>query len=71
MEEARKDPGVIHNDLCNPKPWHFRTNYIASVTTCQKRNNCSCIKFHNLWHFYANKTDYYEEILNYLKKRES
>ena len=71
MEEARKDPGVIHNVLCNPKPWHFRTNYIASVTTCQKRNNCSCIKFHNLWHFYANKTDYYEEILNYLKKRES
>ena len=45
MEEARKDPGVIHNVLCNPKPWNFPTNYIKTVTTCEKRNNCSCIKF--------------------------
>ena len=69
MEESRKDPGVIHNVLCNPKPWYFGSNYIAPVTACQKRNNCSCIKFHNLWHFYAEKTDYYNEILNNLKKK--
>ncbi len=68
-EEARREPGVIHNVLCNPKPWHFDSNFIEKVTTCKKRNNCSCIKFHNLWHFYAKKTDYYEEILQILKQK--
>jgi len=70
-EEAIKDPGVIHNVLCHPKPWNFHSNFIKSVTACQKRNNCSCIKFHNLWHFYTKKTEYYEEILHFLKKRKN
>lgn len=60
-EEAIKDPGVIHNVLCHPKPWNFHSNFIKSVTACQKRNNCSCIKFHNLWHFLQRK-------LNIMKK---
>ena len=63
MEEARQNPGVIHNVLCNPKPWHFKSNYMQSETACEKRNDCSCIKFHNLWHYYAKRTDFYEEIL--------
>ena len=46
-----------------------KCRYRPSYIPCKKRNNCSCIKFHNLWHFYAKKTEYYEEILHFLKKR--
>ena len=68
-EEARKDPGLIHNVLCGPKPWYNGSKFIKENTACAKRGNCSCEKFHNLWHFFAKKTGRYQDILLYLKNK--
>lgn len=68
-EESIKDPGIIHNVLCSPKPWHFNSKFIKKNTACEKRKDCNCDKFHNLWHFYAKKTNYYHEIINFLNKK--
>lgn len=65
IEKLYKDPTIIHFCLCHPKIWVPRTKYIKKNTQCVKRNNCSCIKDFHLWYSYANKTDYYEEIVNY------
>lgn len=65
-EIVRKDPSLIHLLLCKPKPWNFKTIYKINSTACLRRKNCSCEKFHNLWHFYAKKTEYYNEIVDYL-----
>ena len=62
--ETIKDPGLLHILLCSPKPWNFNTAYKKRSSACLIRNNCSCQKFHNLWHFYAKKTDYYHDIVN-------
>ena len=66
-EIAMKDPAIIHFTLCSPKPWYFKTKFIKGVTACEKRKNCSAIIFHYLWDFYAKKTDFYHEIINYFK----
>ena len=67
-EETLKDPGLIHNILCLPKVWYNNSNYIKQWTYCEKRNNCSCEKFHKLWHYYAKKSILYYEILDNLNK---
>ena len=63
--ESLKSPTVIHSILCWPKIWDVKTIYQPSFSACDQRGNCSCEKYQNLWYFYANKTDYYEEILHY------
>ena len=70
-EKGIKDPGLIHIVLCSPKAWNFNSKFSKINTMCQKRNNCNCTnsQYHNLWHYYAKKTDYYSEILNYLNKK--
>ena len=70
LEEAIKDPAIIHHDLCWPKVWTLETRFTAHNTCCSERKNCSCKKYQDLWFSYANKTDYYSEILNYTKRKE-
>ena len=65
--ESLKSPTIIHAVLCLPKMWEFHSRYISENCACKQRGSCSCDKYHNLWHFYANKTDYYEEIKRYTK----
>ena len=70
LEEAIKDPAIIHHDLCWPKVWTLETRFTEHNTCCSERKNCSCKKYQDLWFSYANKTDYYSEILNYTKRKE-
>ena len=59
--EAIKDPSIVHFSCCNPKVWHRYSNNEFGV-------NEICKRFHNEFYFYANKTDYYNEIYNsYMK----
>ena len=62
LEYALKYPRIIHLVLCIPKPWFPSSNYTKCFTDCAKRNNCSCKKYFDLWHFYARKTEYYDII---------
>ena len=62
VEEALKNPTIIHNVVCYPKPWDINTLYIKHVSSCAQRDDCSCKKYFDIWHNFANQTDYYEEI---------
>ena len=42
IEEALKNPTVVHNTLCYPKIWSNNTVYQTSYTNCGARHNCSC-----------------------------
>ena len=66
LEKALLDPVIIHCVLCSPKIWSPHSKFNEALTACKKRGDCDCKKFHNLWHFYANKTDYYKDILKSL-----
>ena len=70
LEEAIKDPAIIHLDLCFPKVWTLHTKFVEFNTCCSERKNCSCIKYQDLWFSYAKKTDYYSEILKFTKRKE-
>ena len=65
LEEALKNPVIMHIVLCLSKPWSPDTSYISQYTNCRQRNSCSCKKYFDLWHSFANKTEYYEEIKNF------
>ena len=69
IKKAFKDPAIIHLVLCSPKPWIFPSSYYKKYSRCSKSKNCSCIKYHNLWHDYANKTSYYDEIIKFIGGR--
>ena len=69
VTEGFKNPTIIHSVLCWPKIWSVKTIYATTYTYCKQRGDCSCEKYHNLWHSYANKTDYYEEIQHYTGKK--
>jgi lipopolysaccharide biosynthesis glycosyltransferase len=69
LEKLYKDPTIIHYILCSPKIWFQRIEYSKKTFQCEKINNCKCIKDTHLWYSYANKTDYYEEIVNYYKRK--
>ena len=66
LENGLNNAVIIHNVLCVPKIWYPNPVYYEQHTYCRKRDNCSCMKYHNLWHSFANKTKYYNEILLYL-----
>ena len=68
LEQSLENPSIIHNVLCVPKIFSNSSRYIEALTTCNERGNCSCEKYHNLWYYYANMTDYYENISNLLNK---
>jgi lipopolysaccharide biosynthesis glycosyltransferase len=69
LEKLYTDPTIIHFCLCYPKVWSSRTKYLKKFTQCVKRNNCKCKQDSYLWYSYAIKTDYYEEIYNYYKRK--
>ena len=62
LDDALKNPVIIHFVLCKPKPWFLNPSYCKEFTFCEQRHNCSCQKYFDLWHFYAQKTEYYEFI---------
>ena len=63
IAEVLKDPTIIHHVICSPKPWDPNSNYMDSVSGCRQRPNCSCKRSHEIWLSFANKTDFYKEIL--------
>ena len=65
LEDALNNPGVVHLVLCWPKAWLITSNYRICYTRCTERNDCRCKKYFDLWHFYANKTEYYERIASF------
>ena len=58
------DTCVMHICLCGPKAWLPDTKYNI-FSACKQWGDCSCKKYQDLWYFYAKKTQYYYEILNY------
>ena len=63
LKEAFRDPGLIHLVLCLPKCWYKNSLYSKDTSACREINNCSCLKYYNLWYEYANKTEFYNEIV--------
>lgn len=68
LEDALKNPIIIHSVLCSPKIWNINSYYSKEYTKCVQRNNCSCIKYIKLWHSIARKTDYYDKICKFTSK---
>ena len=65
LEDALKNPTIIHTVLCYPKPWFKDPHYYYQLTYCKQRKNCSCKKYFDMWHFYAEKTEYYDYIAKF------
>ena len=55
LKEAINDPAIIHFSCCNPKIWN-------NVSYHDFGENSVCEKYKNEFYFYANKTNYYNEI---------
>jgi lipopolysaccharide biosynthesis glycosyltransferase len=66
LEEALKDPSIFHTVLCSPKLWFPKSKY-SIFSNCKKRGNCNCQKYINLWLSYAQKTEYYKQIRNFMR----
>ena len=59
--DALNDPSLVHFSGCNPKPWNSHSSNEFEV-------NEICKRYHDLFYFYANKTDYETKIREqYLK----
>ena len=63
LEKAFNDPYLIHLVLCFPKAWHQSSKYVGRYTMCKTLHNCNCTKYYNIWHEFAKKTAYYQEII--------
>ena len=63
IEEALYDPMIIHS-VGGPKFWD--SNHKSF--NCSKKKDCSCNNYQCIWYSYANKTDYYQEIISSIKK---
>ena len=66
IEEALKEPTIIHHVICYPKMYTRHSVFIKPVSSCEQRENCSCKKFHDILLSFANKTDYYQDILKFV-----
>ena len=61
LEKAVENPSIVHLCCCNPKVWFKNTRQ-------EKGFNHICHRFQKEFYFYANKTQYYDEIFNaYMK----
>lgn len=62
LEEALKDPGIMHNVRGWPKIWNkiYKYRYIKINGKLQK--NYYFQEHYKMWHHYAKKTDYYNEM---------
>ena len=55
LKNAIDDPSIIHFSLCNPKIWYANSkNYYGE--------NYICKRYHEIFYYYAKKTEYYSEI---------
>ena len=70
IEEIVKNPTIVHHVICTPKIWNKKTKYFEHVSACTQRNDCSCLKYHDIWLSFANKTDYYPEIVKFIDELE-
>ena len=59
MENAIKDPSIVHLCCCNPKVWNRTTMH-------EQGSNKICKIYQKKFYYYANKTDYFSEIYNKL-----
>ena len=57
LKEALNDPAIIHFSCCNPKVWNKESYHDFG-------ENEVCQKFRKEFYFYANKTNYYQEMYN-------
>ena len=62
VEEADKDPSIVHVLCCTPKHWYIRNK------ANDKSYYETCIKFQRLFYFYAKKTKYYKIIYSKFMK---
>ena len=59
VEEAMKDPSIVHGLFCVPKYWEKEI---------KQGNKDLCRKYQEIFYFYAKKTNYYQHIYNkYMK----
>ena len=62
LNEAIKNPAIMHFSCCNPKVWHSESYHDFGEQDV-------CKKYRNEFYFYANKTNYYNEMYNlYINK---
>ena len=59
IEEAMKNPTIIHHISCNPKVWYKDSAYHSWSI---KSNNRSCRKYFDIWHSFARQTNYFDQI---------
>ena len=62
LEEAMKNPTIIHHVGCRPKVWYKNS---AFHTLCRESHNCSCKKYFDIWHSFARQTNYYDKIAEF------
>lgn len=62
IEEALYDPMIIHS-VGGPKFWNLHSKKFDLSQKKDKRFN----NYHSIWLYYANKTDYYKEIIDDIK----
>ena len=61
LEEAIKDPSIVHLSCCNPKVWN-------KTSVQEHGSDYICQRYQKQFYYYANKTDYYFDIYNkYMK----
>ncbi len=61
IEEALYDPMIMHS-VGGPKFWFTHSKKFD----CNKKKDCSCNNYNCIWISYANKTDYYQEIISHI-----
>ena len=61
LEEAIKDPGILHNVRSIPKIWLkiYKYRFIKRNRKIEKNY---FIKYYDLWQFYAKKNYFYDEM---------
>ncbi len=57
LENAIEKPSIVHLCCCNPKVWYKKTKH-------ENHFNHICKEYQEKFYFYANKTNYYNDIYN-------
>ena len=62
LEEAVKDPTIMHFVLCYPKVWFENSKFNGVSTRDGTLYNRKCEKFHKIWMKYAKLSPFFKEI---------
>ena len=62
LEEAVKDPTIMHFVLCYPKVWFENSKFNGISTRDGTLYNRKCEKFHKIWIKYAKFSPFFKEI---------